>query len=116
MSASVGNDVRLAAAGDLPLELYHQALKHLGTLLKRNDRRQEAVIVWQQWAATILDDVEPYVELAKHYEWQERDLVEAKMWTERALALVNRWSPRLAALARPPLEHRLARLQRKIGR
>ncbi len=67
-------NLRLAAGGDLPLEIYHQALKQLGQLLKRDDRRHEAVLIWQQWAATSIDDVEAHVELAKHYEWQERDL------------------------------------------
>ncbi len=108
-------NLRQAAAGDLPLALYHQALKHLGALLKRDNRRHEAVPVWQQWAATSLDEVEAHVELAMHFEWQERDLNMAKMWTERALALASRWSPRSAAAARPALEHRMARLQRKIG-
>ena len=108
-------NLRLAASGDLPLELYHQALKHLGALLKRNNRRQEAVPVWQQWAATTLDDVEAHVELAKHFEWQERDLDKAKMWTARALTLVGHLAPRIAAIARPPLEHRMARLERKLG-
>ena len=108
-------NLRLAAVGDLPLAMYHQALKHLGALLKRQNRRQEAVPVWQQWAATSIDDVEAHVELAKHFEWQERDLDEAKIWTERALILANRWTPRSATLALPPLEHRMARLQRKLG-
>jgi uncharacterized protein YprB with RNaseH-like and TPR domain len=107
-------NLRLAAAGDLPLELYQKALKHLGALLKRANRRDEAVPVWQQWAATSLDDVEAHVELAKHFEWQERDLGKAKMWTARALALASRWTPRRAALVRPSLEHRMARLQRKL--
>jgi len=107
-------NLRLAAAGDLPLELYQKALKHLGALLKRDNRRHEAVPVWQQWAATSLDDVEAHVELAKHFEWQERDLGKAKLWTARALSLANRWTPRNAAIARQPLEHRMARLQRKL--
>jgi hypothetical protein len=108
-------NLRLAAAGDLPLELYQKALKHLGALLKRDNRRREAVPVWQQLAVTSIDDVEAHVELAKHFEWQERDLGKAKMWTARALALVSHWTPRSAALARPPLEHRMARLERKLG-
>jgi hypothetical protein len=108
-------NLRLAAAGDLPLEMYHQALKQLSLLLKRENRRHEAVLIWQQWAATSIDDVEAHVELAKHFEWQEQDLDMAKMWTERALVLLSHWRPTSAALARPALEHRLARLQRKLG-
>ncbi len=106
--------LRLAASGELPLRHYHLALKHLGLLLKKSDRRQEAVPIWQQWAATSLDDVEAHVELAMHFEWQERDLPRAKMWAEQALNLVSRWSRSRAAIARPPLEHRLRRLERKL--
>ncbi len=107
-------NLRQAAGGDLPLEIYHQALKQLGVLLKRNDRRHEAVLIWQQWAATSLDDVEAHVELAKHYEWQEGDLQSAKVWTERALSLASHWSRGRAAIIGPSLEHRLARLVRKL--
>ncbi len=114
MADTAENSFRLAAAGDLPLEQYHQALKQLGLLLKRSDRSDEAVPVWQQWAATSLDEIEAHIELAMYYEWQERDLSQAKMWTEKALTLVRSWSPTRAALDRPHLEHRLARIQRKL--
>jgi tetratricopeptide (TPR) repeat protein len=106
---------RLAAEGDLSLEQYHQALKHLGLLLKRNNRRTEAVPLWQQWAATSLDDVEAHIELAMYFEWHEKDLDKAKMWTEQALSLVDHWSARKATIQRPALEHRLDRLRRKLA-
>jgi uncharacterized protein YprB with RNaseH-like and TPR domain len=107
---------RRAAAADLPLDFYHQSLQQLGLLLKRDGRRQEAVLIWQQWAATSLTTIDGHVELAKHYEWHERDLNTAVLWTERALALLTTWPPRNSTLVRPQLEHRLARLRRKLGK
>ncbi len=85
----------------MPLDFYHQTLRRLGLLLKRNDRRLEAVPYWQQWAATSLDDVEPFEELAKHYEWHERDLSAALLWTEQALALLNNHSLQLTIGSAP---------------
>lgn len=108
--------LRLAATGDLPLDLFHQALFQLALLLKQNGRRDEAVQVWQQIAATTFENIEAHVELAKHYEWHSRDIARAIDWTQQALTLVKSWgrSPR-AALVRDELAHRLARLQRKNG-
>lgn len=107
---------RRAAAADLPLDFYHLTLQQLGELLKRNGRRQEAVPIWQQWAATSLESIDAHVELAKHYEWHERDLQTAVLWTERALALLASWPRRNTILVRPELEYRLARLRRKLGK
>ncbi len=99
--------LRLAAGGDLPLELYHKALFELGWLLKRNGRRPEAVPFWQQIAATTFDDVTAHIELAKFYEWEERELETAVFWTKQALQLAK------VGLIRDELAHRLARLKRK---
>jgi Flp pilus assembly protein TadD len=115
MNEEAERSFRMASAGDLPLEQYHQALKQLGKLLKRGNRRKEAVPIWQQWAATSMDDVEAHIELAMHFEWQERDLNKARMWTEQALALVGHWTSGKASVTRPELEHRIERLKRKIG-
>jgi hypothetical protein len=72
------------------------------------------VVVWQQIAHTSSDDVSAHVELAKHYEWVERNAAEALLWTERALALVGRWTltPN-TRLIRAELAHRRERLVRK---
>ena len=106
---------RLAAQGDLPLALYHQNLHHLALLLKRNGRSLEAIPVWQQVAATSFEDVTAHVELAKYYEWQTKELQQAAQWTERALDLVQSWGRRgQLHPIRAELEHRLARLQRKM--
>ena len=108
-------NLKKAAAADMPLDYYHQALRRLGLLLKKSDRRREAVPYWQQWAATTLDDVEPYEELAKHYEWYERDLSTAVLWTERALELLNMGAKSQASVECSEVEHRLTRLKRKLA-
>jgi uncharacterized protein len=106
--------LRQAAAADLPLDLYHQSLHRLALLLKRADRREEAVPLWQQIAATSYDDISAHVELAKHYEWQEQDLDQAQQWTQAALDLITRWPQAQARLVKDELLHRLDRIQRKF--
>jgi uncharacterized protein YprB with RNaseH-like and TPR domain len=106
--------LRLAAVPELPTAMYHQALLRLAYLLKRHDRREEAVPVWQQIACTTFEDVTAHVELAKHFEWYDGDLEQAQLWTERALALVEGLAG--AATTRAALEHRLDRLRRKLAR
>ncbi|MBE2221741.1 MAG: ribonuclease H-like domain-containing protein [Anaerolineae bacterium] len=106
--------LKQAVQGDLPLDTYHQALAELAALLKRQDRRAEAIPYWQQIAATSFDDISAHLELAMHYEWQEQDLAAAITWTERALALSQSWPPSRAALVQAELAHRLTRLQRKL--
>ncbi len=108
--------LRMAAEQDLPLEIYHQALFFLGQLLKRNDRREEAVPLWQQIAVTSFGDVSAHVELAKYYEWHDRDLEQALEWTHRALTLSESWPSGQDDLARFELEHRMERLERRISR
>ena len=105
--------LKQAVQGDLPLDTFHQALTELAALLKRQDRRAEAVPYWQQIAATSFDDIGAHLELAMYYEWQEQNLPAAATWTEQALALSQSWSPSRAALVQAELEHRLTRLQRK---
>lgn len=114
MAGEAEQSLRRAAETDLPLELYHQCLRRLGLLLKRNDRRDEAVAVWEQWAATTFDDIEAFEELAKYYEWHQHDLELAVLWTERAIDLINKNSLRNVNLYLPQLEHRLQRLKRKL--
>jgi hypothetical protein len=54
--------------------------------------------------------------LAKYYEWQTQELVQARFWTEQALSLVASWSRRgQHHPIRAELEHRLNRLQQKIN-
>lgn len=107
--------LRDVVQSDLPLSVYHKALARLALLLKRDQRNDEAVSLWQQWAATSFDEVDAHVELAKYYEWHEKDIGVAERWTLEALSLIDTWPGRRAELIRPELAHRLARLRRKLS-
>ena len=116
LSDQAEQNLRLAAQGDLPLELYHQNLHRLALLLKRNGRAAEALPLWQQIAATTFDDVSAHEELAKYFEWQTGELDQALLWTEQALNLVSSWGRRGQQYPlRTDLEHRRTRLQRKLA-
>ncbi len=116
LSEAAEQNLRLAAQGDLPLELYHANLHRLGLLLKRNGRYAEALPIWQQIAATSLDDVSAHVEIAKYFEWQAQDLKQACFWTEQALSLMASWGRRgQHHPVRAELHHRLSRLQQKLA-
>jgi uncharacterized protein YprB with RNaseH-like and TPR domain len=91
------------------------AMRDLACLLKRQERREEALVWWQDLAER---EAAVYAseELAKHYEWHDEDLSQAMAWTEHGIALVRAWPSggrRRDALAE--LEHRLERLNRKLA-
>jgi uncharacterized protein YprB with RNaseH-like and TPR domain len=89
------------------------AMRDLATLLKRQERRQEALAWWTELVDTC-GAVYGCQELAKHYEWQAEDLARAIDWTRRGLDLARAWpagAKRRETLAE--LEHRLERLERK---
>jgi uncharacterized protein YprB with RNaseH-like and TPR domain len=91
------------------------AIRDLAYLLKRQERREDALRWWQELVESH-GAVYACEELAKHYEWQDADLVQAVAWTERGVALAGAWPPgpkRRDALAE--LEHRLERLNRKLS-
>ena len=89
------------------------AVRDLAHLLKRQERRAEALPWWQQLVETE-GAVYACEELAKHYEWQDKDLDQARDWTQRAIQLVQAWPPGLKRRdAQAELEHRLQRLERK---
>jgi len=106
---------RLVTRQEPDLEVYHQALSQLSFLLKRSDRREEAVQYWKQLAVTSFDDVAAHVELAKHYEWHDQDLETAHYWTSTAMDLIQKWPRGEDSAVHEELEHRLARLERKLG-
>jgi uncharacterized protein YprB with RNaseH-like and TPR domain len=96
-------------------DVREMAMRDLAALLKRQERRQEALAWWER----LVEDHEAVYaceELAKHFEWHDPDLPQAIGWTRRALALVESWPRgprRREALAE--LQHRLERLERKLG-
>jgi len=99
----------------LPPDLQRVVISRLSFLLKRQERRAEAAELWQDWITSVPgDDVTPYVELAKYYEWHEVNLEAAQMWTRWALHIAERLPSSLrrdTLLAE--LRHRLRRLERK---
>jgi uncharacterized protein YprB with RNaseH-like and TPR domain len=91
------------------------AMRDLAYLLKRQERREEALPWWQRLVEAS-GAVYACEELAKHYEWHELDLAGALTWTERGIGLAEEWpttSKQREALAR--LEHRRERLNRKLA-
>jgi uncharacterized protein YprB with RNaseH-like and TPR domain len=104
-----------AAAVCQSTQVREMAIRDLAYLLKRQERRQDALHWWQELVESHAA-VYACEELAKHYEWQDADLVQAATWTERGIALARAWPPgpkRRDALAE--LEHRLERLNRKLS-
>lgn len=92
------------------------AFAGLAALQKRLGRWAEAAATWERWLSTVPGvDVTPYVELAKYAEWQCKDPGQAAMWTGWALHLLRNapaWQQSISMIT--DLEHRLARLQRKL--
>jgi tetratricopeptide (TPR) repeat protein len=99
---------------DLPEANYWETLQRLSFVYRRQGNLEAAVEVWRQAAEG--RQIYAFVELAKFYEHTARDVAEAARWTEAALTLVE--LPRCSRSERrrwqPDLEHRLARLQRKL--
>jgi len=96
--------------------LRKKTLIALGYILKRANRRAEALAYWQQLALETADDVLAHVELAKYFEWHVEDLSLAAGWTRAALAQVEHWpAGEHRAVILAGLRHRLARLERKIS-
>lgn len=107
---------RTALERPLAQEVRTLALSRLGWMLKRQERRDEAAAVWQDWITSVPGpDPTPYEELAKHHEWQTNDLTAARTWTLWALHTARQLPAgpvRDQALA--TLQHRLDRLERKL--
>jgi tetratricopeptide (TPR) repeat protein len=97
-------------------ETHHAAALRLAMLYKQLERRAEAVRLWE--AVTDqpeISAIDACVELAKHFEWHARDLPHAAHWTQHALTLAAQLpSGFVRDEVRAGLEHRLARLTKKL--
>ena len=106
-----------ALSHTLPDDIARLTYSRYAQFLKRQGRFAEAATVWQAWITGVGGAVvEPYVELAKYYEWHTSDLEAALMWTRWAEHEVQSWRPspaRRTALAE--LQHRAARIERKLA-
>lgn len=98
-----------------------RAMLRLGALYKRLRQRDDAVELWRKLAVaghgyTLV----AYTEMAKHFEHVARDYREAEKLTLRALMALEfksaRDDPWQVEQQRRDLEHRLARLRRKLDR
>ena len=104
------------AVSSSELEVRLDALGYLTAHLKRQGRREEAVDGWQMLHSLAPDDPRPCVELAMHYEWHAPNLVEARRWAQEALVCLTHWTDNWRRdQAWASVEHRLARLARKLG-
>lgn len=100
-----------ALAQRLPLETQREALCRLSLLHKRTGDIERAVRIWHTLRAE--GSVFASVELAKYYEHQERDYLQAAELVREALASASLAGTGQCAAVE--LEHRLARLMRKLG-
>ncbi|MEM9773473.1 MAG: ribonuclease H-like domain-containing protein, partial [Chloroflexota bacterium] len=104
----------LSRAVALPIELRLTALRELSLLLKKQDRRGDAIALWQEMAELDqIEDVFPHLELAKFYEWHAIDLEKASMWSAHAYQIVIS-RPVLDFVLKNEIEHRLRRLANKM--
>lgn len=93
------------------------ALRELSLLYKRQGWREQAAELWEAWISTVpSEDLTPYIELAKHHEWHTGELAAARGWAAWALRIAE---GRPAGFEREDLvtqlQHRLARLERKLA-
>ncbi len=109
------NLYRKALNTHLPDELYWDTIKRFSFLLKRNQDWQGAIDLWRK--AADHQDLYAFVELAKYYEHQTKDLVEAQQWTLKGIkALKAHHTPVYQYnLWKEDLDHRLKRLNRRIA-
>ena len=96
-------------------EHHAASFRELALHYKRRGHWENAKATWENWLCTTVQDcVDPYVELAKYYEWRSKDLLQADVYTRWAIH-VHRSSPepRWNHQILEELRHRLRRLERK---
>lgn len=100
---------------NLPELTHWDTVRRLAFIRKQGGDYNSAIALWQQAAHG--GQVYAHVELAKFYEHRARDFSQAARWTRQAIALVR--SPGFPRQAHgqwiADLEHRLKRLERKLG-
>jgi tetratricopeptide (TPR) repeat protein len=92
-----------------------EALRRLSLYLKRQDRRQEAVPVWEAWHQSDPEDIRPCIELAMVYEWHEVNLDKAMQWAQEAMVCLSHWPAGWRRdRAWDAVQHRVERLKGKL--
>lgn len=85
-----------------------------GAFLKKENRRAEAASLWESWADLDSTDPEPCIELSKFYEWEIKEIKEAKEWASRAMMCLTHWRKDWRREeAWGEIKHRLERLKLK---
>lgn len=92
-----------------------EALRHHTALLKRMNRRDQAVDGWMLWHALQPGDPRPCIELSMYYEWHAKDLEKGKTWAEAGMSCLADWADDWQSEEiSNDLQHRIGRLQRKL--
>ncbi|MGD8823097.1 MAG: ribonuclease H-like domain-containing protein [Anaerolineales bacterium] len=106
-----------AALGSRNEDVRLEAFRRLSRYLKRQDRRQEAVPVWEAWHQSAPQDIRPCIELAMVYEWHQVDLERALKWAQEALICLSYWPADWRRdQAWEAVQHRVERLKNKLSR
>jgi len=97
--------------------MHAQGQQRLAASYRKSGERQEAAAVWQEMIRLREGGVTPYIELAKHYEHQEKDIPAALDMVRRAISMMS--EPTLFDEAsvqdtRNALQYRYDRLKRKL--
>lgn len=97
---------------DLPEENFWKTVERFSMLYKSNHQWDQAVALWQKAAAH--GDLYAFTELAKYYEHEAADILQALQWTEAAIGLITaRYPAYQRHIYLEEFEKRLARLQKK---
>ena len=100
-------------------EMHAQGQERLAASYRRSGEKDAAAEVWLGMIARREGGVTPYVELAKYYEHQQKDIPAALDMVCRAIALVSEpslFDETSVQEARNALQYRYDRLKRKLGR
>ncbi len=102
------------------LKIKHEARSRLAAIYKAQNRRSEAIELWQELALhpssfILHPSIDACIELAKHHEWHALDLKRALKWTKHSLKLTEDLP---GGFVREELSaaiaHRLQRLEHKL--
>ncbi|MBQ7849674.1 MAG: ribonuclease H-like domain-containing protein [Clostridia bacterium] len=98
--------------------MHAQGQQRLAVSYRRSGEKQAAAEIWRGMIARREGGVEPYIELAKYYEHQEKDAEKALEMVRRAIGMMS--EPTLfeepsVQEARNALQYRYDRLKRKLG-
>lgn len=101
---------------NLPQALFWDTLERFSFLLKRKGDWPSAIVLWEQAAQA--NQMYAFEELAKYYEHHAKQLSVAREWTTRAIKVLEEvhFPAHEVHYWQTSLDHRLARLDRKLVR